>query len=119
MFDREPRILPTARLAHDPDAEQPTEYPPCIRCGAQSLASLVDHVCDGCADKYRLCVRCANPEHLMSMYDNPMTREGSCSKCGGAATELWHHTDWWHRDAVDCDGGKTGSFVPLEEASDG
>jgi hypothetical protein len=56
------KILPTALVEHDPDAMlNPTDYPSCPRCGKQSLAAMVDHICEGCVDAYIYCVRCANP----------------------------------------------------------
>lgn len=64
MTEKEPKILSSALVAHDPDAMlDPANYPTCPRCGKQSLAAMVDHICEGCVDTYVYCVRCANPEH--------------------------------------------------------
>lgn len=45
------------------------EYAPCPKCGARSLASLVDHICEECADTYAYCVRCANLERFYGADD--------------------------------------------------
>lgn len=42
----------------DTDSERYREYAPCPNCGAKSLAAIVDHICQDCADLYRLCLKC-------------------------------------------------------------
>jgi hypothetical protein len=52
---------------------------------------------------------------IFSVESVPMLRKGTCSICAGSADELWFHSDWWHNDATDCLGRKTGRFVALND----